>query len=126
MLGERSCYRLHDDVVERDLVFVAELRHSGTHFGGALEVELGGQVERRDGTNRLGEASGDGLADLGERDVAIVLTWRGSHCGAVRPLRRSDAGSRFDIALDDATAGPGPTDRSEVESFFCGQASSQR
>src|SRR6186997_2378310 len=120
MLGERSCYRLHDDVVERDLVFVAELRHCGTHFGGAFEVELGGQVESRDGTNRLGEAPGDGLADLGERDVAIVLARRGSHCGAVRPWCRADAGCRFDVALDDATAGSGATDGCEVEAFFCG------
>ena len=64
VLRERGRDGLDDDVVDRHLELVAQLGHRGAHLGDALQVELGGEIERRDRADRLGEPPRDRLPHL--------------------------------------------------------------
>src|SRR5687767_14162779 len=124
MLSESSSDRLQHDVVERHLELVAEGGHRAAHFGDALHVEFGRQIEGRDRPNRLGQPAGDRLPDLRERDIAEVIgrVWCATSDSAnVRSgIAYADAGGDrgLDVALDDASAGPAPLNRLKVESTF--------
>jgi uncharacterized repeat protein (TIGR01451 family) len=54
MLGERGGDRLEHDVVDRNLELLAQIRHCGAHLYDAPEIELAGEVESRNWSDRLG------------------------------------------------------------------------
>src|SRR4051812_4615052 len=126
MLGERKSNGLDDDVVERRLVLVAHLCELLPQLGGASDVELGGEEERRNRAVRLTEALRDGLSDLGERDILEVafgsqsVGGRGSSGGDTRRLRI------LDVALDDASARTRALNSAELDSPVVGEATSER
>ena len=90
MLRERGGDGLQHDVVERDLELVAELRHRRAHLGDALEVELRGEVERR---NRA-----DGLATSRRAIVLRICvsgtSWKSPSRGTTGALGAARAAAR--------------------------------
>ncbi len=86
MLRECRRSRLYDDVVERHLVLGALCDHRLAQLSHASEIELGGEIERRNGPNRFAKTLGDRLPHLRERNVLIVANAR-STWGWSQPQR---------------------------------------
>jgi hypothetical protein len=79
VLPQRHSHGLEDNVVERDPDFLplcpaAPLSHRLkrlSRFPGPFHVHLGREIERRYRADRLDQALGDSLPDLGQGDVAV-------------------------------------------------------
>src|SRR6266545_2824768 len=111
MLRERRRDGFQKNVVDRDLEFVAQLQHRFAHLDDACEIELRGEIERRDGADGFGESARDRLSNLGKCDVLVIsAAARGRYCG------RRSRGRRFDVTLDDPAARPGALYAGDVES----------
>ena len=123
MLGERSRHGLQQDVVHRHLELVAQLRHRGAHLGHTLEIEFRREIERGNRADGLGQPLRDGLSNLREGDVLIVAGDAHAGRGTRRGGRR---GGGLDVAFDDAAAGPGALNSSELDSLLGSKSARER
>src|SRR5690349_15970411 len=137
MLSQRHGDSFDDDVIERNPYLL--LRRAGLSFSGCeqrlarlpypIHLDFAGEIEGGDRSERLAEPAGDGLPDLGKRNVGVRLGSRaagywdrlphygGSGRGRVLDLR--------EITRHNATLGATPTDFSEVQAALSRNAPRQ-
>ena len=118
MLHQRRGDRFEHDVVERDLALIAGRGVEGlARLGHPFHVHLAREVEGRDRADRLNEALGDGLADLGKGSVLERRTV-GRSDGRTGRSRRAGRRGRgaLQVALDDPAFRAAAADTGQVDS----------
>ncbi len=115
---------LHDDVVERDLwsCLAAPLPRRVERLPRLprpIHVDFGGEIERRDRSERLREPLGDRLPDLGQGDIPEGAGRRGGRDDTRRQ------GGLVQVAKHDPSLGARPGDGAEVEPALPGDLAGQ-